>query len=553
MKKILLFVFLFLFIGDVKGEVYYSDYSNFSDYQEYYIEKSDTVDVENELRYKYYYNVKEIGPVDSIGLDNGYEYCDGFSSTGFSEWNKEKPSEKTGRIIEEKVIYEYQDIEDMRYIIIDNVNGSYGSLRITELEVYSNGSLIDYDFECFGCWENFEEYINNGIWNENESYIDNGGSLTIDLKKNYPVSSIELVLYIFDLGFETKTYSIDFLSEKNAIAGNSFSFEFSDYDWDNASKFNHSVYSNLKLYNPNYKAPYQSDELVIDVTKKLIQTYKVYSFQDKTCEYYNINRVYLDGYYNELENYLRDFDQRKTFYRYRIRDKFEIDENIIINDYNDTLNNHYNSTVPIIINGKIDYSKNGIYEIEFIAPFKTVTKNVSINIPSNYEKNIEDLNSIINELKARLEDSINQNNISLKEIDELTLEKNNYIKKIEYLNERNSIYIDKVKEMEETINRQNSNIKEVITNKDTTIDEYKNKILELQLLIEDEEKKNLEINKELSDLKEENQSLNTELSDNLLKINKLSGFSFKNKTLVFLIFLIISIIVKIYLKKSNQK
>ena len=106
-------------------------------------------------------------------------------------------------------------MKEVRYIHLSNLQGSYGSLRISEIEVYVDNNKISYSYYCEGCNSDFKDHINNGKTIENMSYINNNGYLRIDLNNYYSIDRINLKLYLFDVGTTTKKYDIKITREKN--------------------------------------------------------------------------------------------------------------------------------------------------------------------------------------------------------------------------------------------------------------------------------------------------------------------------------------------------
>ena len=215
MKKILWLIFLsFLIVTNVDAKVYYSDYSDFSQFQEEEVFPSDTVDVIKEKMYLWYKNVNKLGDYKL------YNNVDSFSNdcymTEFTDWSNQK-IDNAGYNYEERNAYYYTMAKGIRYIHLYNLQGSYGSFRIPELDIQYKDKSIKYTYTCNGCLEGFDDYINNGIYEENESYIDNGGSLIIDLGKEYPFHLIDVIFYIFDLGNSDKTYTIGYSTDKENL------------------------------------------------------------------------------------------------------------------------------------------------------------------------------------------------------------------------------------------------------------------------------------------------------------------------------------------------
>ena len=186
MKKFLWLIFFsLLFVSPIKAKVYYSEYSDFSDFQEERVDPTDVIDVKKESRYLWYKNNEVLNDYELYNSNDNFS--DDCYFTDYSPWMNEK-IENEGYISEERIKYDYILSKEIRYIHLYNLQGSYGAFRITELSVKYDNIPINYTYTCDGCWENFGDYINNGIYDENKSYIDNGGSLIIDLGKNISYS-----------------------------------------------------------------------------------------------------------------------------------------------------------------------------------------------------------------------------------------------------------------------------------------------------------------------------------------------------------------------------
>ena len=167
MKKFLWLIFLCLtLINKIDAKVYYSDYSAYSPFQENEILPSDTIDVIKEERYLWYKD-KEI-----LGEYKLYNNVDNFSDdcylTEFTNWDNKK-IDNVGYIYEERNVYNYTMAKGVRYIHLYDLQGSYGSFRIPELDIKYKGKSLKYTYTCEGCLEGFDDYIHNGIYEENNN------------------------------------------------------------------------------------------------------------------------------------------------------------------------------------------------------------------------------------------------------------------------------------------------------------------------------------------------------------------------------------------------
>ena len=537
-------------------EVYYSDYSNFSKYQEEEVFESDIVDVEVEQRYLWYKENKVLGDYKLYNLEDNFS--DECYLTEYSNWQNEK-IDNSGYIYETRNKYEYTKAKTARYIHLYNLQGSYGAFRITELTIKVNNQEINYDYTCEGCLPGFDDYINNGIYDENMSYIDNGGSLVIDLGSDYPLNQIEVIFYIFDLGSSDKLYTFGYSNDKKDIfIAQSYVLKFADYHWSNAKKETKKITDlNIALKDwTTTEISYEekNDNSIVD-TKITTQ----YRYQEKWCKIYQNEKEYYPEYsINAIDDYIYcDENSQKSFYRYRIRDKLEIDIFEITEPNVDLKDFIVTSTDEVVINSNIDWSKNGMYEITFILNDLEVTKEVILNIDSNtiaeLEKEIVTLKQQLSNLQAELleqkqsyEEKINnleeelkscqlnndclqkqlkQKEQIIKEQEEILVNLNDKINKLQvelsikidelsYLAQDNNLLQDKINKLNEQINQLKINASNL--NQDILV-EYNSKIKDLTNINQFYRQK---IDELREDLKQLNEQTNESLKDKNNLINQ---------------------------------
>lgn len=549
MKKILWLIFLCLIINKVDAKVYYSEYSEFSSFQEEEVTSSDTIDVIKEERYLWYKNVETMGDYKL------YNATDNFSDdcylTEFTDWNNKK-IDNVGYIYEERNAYNYTMAKGVRYIHLYNLQGSYGSFRIPELDIKYKDKSINYTYTCEGCLEGFDDYIHNGIYEENKSYIANGGSLIIDLGKEYPIHLIDIVFYIFDLGNSDKLYTIGYSTDKNNLLySKQYNLQFADEYWKNAVKRVHNtdeLSTSIWQYNEVYSG-LKNNDFVINK-----ESIKQYRYQEKWCKVYEISKEYSDyskdpigDYNNKLE------DSLKYFYSYRTRDKLDLDIKEIT-EINFDLNNFIiSSSDEVKINSNINWNKNGIYDISFQVNDLIVNEKVKLNIEAN---TIEELKELIDSIKKDYENKIKEleeqlNNCKLDKdcLNKKIIELNNLVKqyeeevfnlnnqilnyqnKINSLENLNNIYLDKINELEDDIKNLNNGIGNMTKEKEEQLNN---------------------LSSELNNYKETNSDLKDELANTkmpkfILKIGPL------NSKIIIIIFLLLIYIAYLIGKKSNKK
>ena len=518
MKKILWLIFLLVLAVKVEAkEIYYSDYSNFSEFQQEEVINSDIVEVEKEERYLWYKEIQEEQDYQLYNLEDSFS--DDCYFTEYSNWQNEK-IDNPGYIYDERNVYQYKKAKSVRYIHLYNLQGSYGAFRMTELTIKVNNKEIDYKYTCEGCLSGFDDYINNGIYDENKSYINNGGSLIIDLGKQYPLNQIEVIFYIFDLGPSDKLYTIGYSTDKKDIfIAQSYILNFADEYWDNALKVVKKI-TDLNISLQEWTTSETSYEIDDDASIVDTKVTKQYRYQEKWCKVYQKKKEYYQEYSNKaIDDYIyRDEESKKTFYRYRTRDKLEIDV-YDITDENFDLNNFIiTSTDEVEITNNIDWNKNGIYDITFTLNDLIVTKSVNLNIDSNTIDELEKEILILEQQISNLEEDLKKQKKYYEEQLEILEEKlnncqsdNNCLKEI--LEEKELI----IKNQEEQLISLNDKINQLQAEINSKIDEiiYLNQNNEL---LKD---KITKLNEEIIKLKNNTSNLNQEVINEYNKTNDL--------------------------------
>lgn len=554
MKKILWLIFLCLIINKVDAKVYYSEYSKFSPFQEEEVTSSDTIDVIKEERYLWYKNVETMG--DYKLYNDTDNFSDDCYLTEFTDWNNKK-IDNVGYIYEERNAYNYTMAKGVRYIHLYNLQGSYGSFRIPELDIKYKDKSINYTYICEGCLEGFDDYIHNGIYEENKSYIANGGFLIIDLGKEYPIHLIDIVFYIFDLGNSDKLYTIGYSNDKNNLLySKQYNLQFADEYWKNSVKRVHNtdeLSTSIWQYNEIYVG-LRNNDFVINK-----ESIKQYRYQEKWCKVYEITKEYsnyskdpISDYNNKLE------DSLKYFYSYRTRDKLDLDIKEITKINFDLNNFIISSSDEVKINSNINWNKNGIYDISFQVNNLIVNEKVKLNVEAN---TIEELKELIDSIKKDYENKIKEleeqlNNCKLDKdcLNKKIIELNNLVKqheeeisnlnniilnyqnKINSLENLNNIYLDKIKELEDDIKNLNSGIGNITREKEEQLNNLSSELNNYK-----------EINSNLEDKLNVYRNQNIEVPKFILKIGSLDS------KVIIIIFLLLIYIAYLIGKKSNKK
>lgn len=506
MKKILwLMILIPIFITRVwASEVYYSEYGDFSNYEEKKIEKTDIVNVEETIMYKWYKQIKIPGGYKLYNsndnfLDNCYE-------TEYSNWSKTKPIMNEATILDERTLYNYQMVKPVRYIHLYNLDGSYSAFRITELQVFNDNNEINYTYTCKGCWQNFDKYIHNGIYAENMSIIDDGGSLIIDLGREYPINKINLIIYLFDIGNEDKIYTIGYSNDaKNIFVSKSFTQKFSLYYAKDSIKFEYNI-ANLGVLDNLWIYPQTSEQNFYNDYVYSKTSFQEYRYKEKMCQTYTLGKEYYPQYSeNSISGY--DFkDSPKTFYRYQTRDKLELNIHDITEKNYDLNNFVLYSSDNYSIKNDIDWDKNGSYKVNFTLNNLQVEKDVKVNILSNA---LEEKEAEINKLEEQLKNTINDYEMII-----ASLEKDNR----EYLNSLNELDTQIIE-----LNKKIENLKNENINQNEFIEQIQNeldlKIKDHQEKIDDLERINNEYSKNLNILSNHIYDLEEKINDNQQNFN----------------------------------
>lgn len=525
MKKIFFgFLILFGILFKIEAkEIYYSDYGDFSDYTLEAIKSSELVNVEIERRYRFYQNEK-VGEHRSV-LDNNsnFQFVDlsDRKDNVFSNWSVEKPSEEKNRIIENKTLYKIQRPKPINHISFMETLGA--SLKLNDIEIYYLGEKIDYELILDSSDQDFNIYPL--------------GTLTLDLKDYYNLQQITI-----------KVKSIDFNNASEILVLASVPSRYNPYDINYFSyNLTSSNHENVVIEASDWiRGNVEYEEEFLDESKpnsepltKVIEV-PLYRYQDPLFYFYNIERRYVEGYFKDYSNLIKDELDYKDYYRYQIRDQFEVEEEILITNYDQTLSNFVSSTVDYEITTNLDINRNGVYKVEFKTPFINIKKDVVVSIKENDLNDIKDennkLNSELNNLKH--------------EYDQLNFEFEKLKSKYQELNNSNKSYYDK---LNSTSYKYNSLLidyqmlqqkYEVLNNQKLEKDNCEVKLEEALIRVDDSNKK-LRLSEQA----------NKYLESHLLSINNSGSLSIKNSDLFWLvlIFLILFILLVIFFKKLSNK
>lgn len=439
MKKIMyvLGILLLCNISTVKAlenNIYYSNYGEWSDYSEDSYSKTELIDVEVERRYKWfkskergeYLNYDEgIKKYDSVNKDN-YKYSD------YSNWQENSPEEITDRIIETKTKYFIKKIKPIKAIYIISGNFKTDEVDLNQIDIFNNGKKIAFESICGDCSGKYKLKNKSGV-------------LLLELDNFYYFDDLEIIINSPSI---KNINSIHFLA--TALKENSDEealFYRYTFNGSKDSYINLSI-SDFTKVNPIYEDGLYYDELPalrLDDYKEEIISYR---YKDKLYYFYSYDKEYIDGYFKEKNGYDKDINDYLDYYRYRNRDKIEFSEYIEINKHDELLDNFITSTVNYEIEGNIDYTKNGLYNVKVKTYFLTKDIFVLININENeensknenlindYRKLEKKYNSLLEEKnEEKTNNEVIDSNTCKEELENVTLKNDDNEKKLKLSNQ----------------------------------------------------------------------------------------------------------------------
>lgn len=347
MKKVLLFLGLF-FIGiSVKAQTYYSDYGTWSKYTTDIINENELREMEVERRYKWYKSECDGEYLLYNDGINNYEFfdLDNYKETRYSSWSLDVKEEVFGRTIENKTNYSVKKVKPIKKIYITSGRFTTREVNLNEIKIYNKDKIVNFTSICGECSEKYTMDNISGILIielDNYYYFDD---LTIVIKpidKSVINSLNFMVTTPLENSNEERIYYL-FLYEKNDE--DDITLNVKDFDKIDPE------YEEEQIYQEKPKLSY-SDEL---------KEINYYRYKDKLYYFYNIKKVYLSNYLKEKDGYIKDENDYLDYYRYRNRDKLELDDYIEINNKEESVEDYIKSTTEYKINGSINYDKNGVY------------------------------------------------------------------------------------------------------------------------------------------------------------------------------------------------
>lgn len=391
MKKIILFLFCLFLFNKVEAKIYYSDYSAFVQ-TENLLEESDLVKVKTEDRYLLFKETtKEIFYPSNMEVEDMEKTNE--IKIDKSDWLKEKPEAKENRKIIEKEIYEYKDLKKIRYIKVNNIINS----SVSEIAIYEKANRILYDAKTTS--QTNVDVINN---RNTKDYVTlkADDEIIIDLKKEIDINDLNILFSVYTPNQDYLYFTINLLGNENEEV---YAFKQTKSALENDYGSYYSVSSHFRLKNPVYEEAKLSEEKPLENKFRQISQIVGYRYEDTYTKYIKKEKEYLNDYYlDSIDGYEIDINSKKEFYYQKWRDKVEIADKLVIDNYSTKLESFIlnKTTDNIKITSNINYYKNGEYDISFILPFRTIKSKVIVDIKENYLKTIKYQNEYLKELES---------------------------------------------------------------------------------------------------------------------------------------------------------
>ena len=378
MKKIL---FLLLLIPFNVFAINYSPYSKYK-YTENPVKENELCEVEELKKYKFYKLEKDYTDnyFNSSYQDDYYIYQDSnfIYSDLISSNIKPKIDEVTE--IDEKTLTYYQEYNKLRYINFNNFDYS-DYLYIKEIYIYDkNNKKIKFDIV-----KGPSKIGDNN--SSTSSKIMKDDIIILKLEKDMEFKN--MYFYVITSGLYPSTFSFDY--NLNYTGDIDDKYYYGNINGQLSSENRYYVWEKDANYIANLNSEIKVKEGYFENIKnaKIIKYETIYSYREKLYKYYKYKKIYLDDYYFDKENYIKDLDNYKIIYRYRCR---TILNNVVEND-----KIGFNSKNEYLeFKNKKDEVINKISINKTITPLKTeIMNNNVINVDKNIESCSETEISVI--------------------------------------------------------------------------------------------------------------------------------------------------------------
>lgn len=283
--KIFFILIIFnLFTLNIKGY----EYSSWEDVYPQNINKSF---IESEVRYKWYKeDIVDVEYLKRSEFGNKQYDINDFIYGEESSLSMDKIDENEDIVVSSTIVEHTFSENDINYVIFDNFK-IYGELYFSEIEIFDVSSNKDVDFEIY------ETNLNDvSILNDNSTLeyvkISNDFRIVIKLDKTYNVGSLKIEIKYKSSGNGEKRF-----------------FHYYSYS-EEIDLFYRSI--NLSICN----GCSQAISYLIIYNSTLTHNANMYSYKDKLYKTYNINKLYEGGYHKQLDGYIKDESDSKTYYRY---------------------------------------------------------------------------------------------------------------------------------------------------------------------------------------------------------------------------------------------
>lgn len=269
--------------------------------------------VEKEERYKWY-KVEE--NVSYVNIENE-DICEYFDNNDYimSDWvvSYDLPEFKKFRLIKTIKFEQNLNTNIIGTLHIFNII-SNEILYITEVQVLSNNEILNYiisdktDFQI----QNFDKLNDNNI-EEIALDFENYDKISITFDYLRQIENMQIKLFFINNNMHIKELGIATGHEQ---------YNYLTFQVLNENKFDLTCNDTICELTINLKD-------VINDKSNYNNFLNIYEYQDKLFKCVNQKKIYLEGYYTNIDNYIKDESTKKTYYRYKT-------------EYTKTLNNANN-------------------------------------------------------------------------------------------------------------------------------------------------------------------------------------------------------------------
>ena len=302
MKKFyVFFLLLWICVKPAYAKTYYSEYGDFTNYSEEKISASDILKVESKNFYHAYTEKVSYEYLE----DSLYEKTGNYSNE-YSKWNTNKDLLDSNHVIEQCSLYTYKPFKEMKYFYLNNLSNK---IRIDSIKVYDTktGNILMQN-------NNFTMY-------SNDTFIFN-------IDKEYNLANLEIHLSIYKQNVNDLKLTLSMNNENNPFINKTLVKTIQDNTDNKNIELVIDNFSTAENLLSNTTATSYCDK---NVNGKIINEVPIYRNIYTKYEYKIITKEYLDLYTDaENSNYKLDYDDYKTYYRYKIRNKVVLNDNIII-------------------------------------------------------------------------------------------------------------------------------------------------------------------------------------------------------------------------------